>query len=62
MEALRLTRAYRGYRPGDVIHATPRLSEYLRQEGIAVPEAQTSFLPAAGAERAVEARADVETR
>ena len=62
MEAMRLKKAYRGYSPGDVIHATPRLAEYLRQEGIAVPEAQRSFLPAAGAERAVETRANVETR
>lgn len=62
MEALRLLKAYRGYRPGEVIHATPKLAETLRADGIAVTEGQTTFLSAQAAERAVESRAKVETR
>lgn len=62
MEPLRLLKAYRGYRPGQVIRATPRLSETLRADGIAVPAAPTASLPADAAERAVESRATVETR
>lgn len=62
MEALRLLKAYRGYRPGQVIHATPNLARTLRADGIAVTEGQTTFLPAQTAERAVESRATVETR
>lgn len=62
MEALRLLRSYRGYKVGQVIHATERLAETLQRDGIAVPEAQRSFLPAEAAERGVESRANVETR
>lgn len=53
VETLRLLKSYRGYRPGMVIRATPKLAETLRAEGIAATEPQQSFLPADGAERAV---------
>ena len=62
MEALRLLKAYRGYKPGQVIRATPNLAQALRADGIAVTEGHTTFLPAQAAERAVESRAKVETR
>jgi hypothetical protein len=62
VEALRLIKAYRGYRAGEVIHATPQLAATLKNEGVAVPESQRTFLAAEGAERAVEARSNVETR
>jgi hypothetical protein len=62
VEALRLIKAYRGYKPGAVIHATPQLAETLKTSGVAVSEEQKTFLPADGAERAVEARSNVETR
>lgn len=62
MESLRLLKAYRGYRPGQVIQATPNLARTLRADGIAVTEGQTTFLPNEAAERAVESRAKVETR
>lgn len=62
MEALRLLKAYRGYRAGEVIYATPTLARTLKSEGIAATEPQRTFLAAAGAERAVEARSNVETR
>lgn len=59
---LRLSRAYRGYRAGEVIQATPRLAETLVAQGVAEPAT-----PAAGlfdhqpVERAVAGPA-VETR
>jgi hypothetical protein len=62
VEALRLLKAYRGYRAGEVIHATPTLAQTLKSEGIAVADTQRTFLAAEGAERAVEARSNVETR
>jgi hypothetical protein len=62
LEALRLLKAYRGYRAGEVIRATPQLAATLVAEGVAAQEAQRTFLPAGGAERAVEARSTVETR
>lgn len=61
-QSLRLIRAYRGYKAGDVIQATPNLADTLQRDGIAVPEHQTTFLPAQAAERAVESRSTVETR
>jgi hypothetical protein len=62
LEPLRLLKAYRGYRPGQVIRATPQLAGTLKASGIAAPEPQRTFLAADGAERAVEARSNVETR
>lgn len=62
LESLRLLKSYRGYGVGAVIHATPQLAEALRSSGVAVSENQTTFLPADGSERAVEARANVEKR
>ena len=55
-------KAYRGYKVGAVIHATPQLAAALKSAGVAVAETQRSWLPSDGAERAVEARANVETR
>ena len=61
-QSLRLIKSYRGYRVGEVIQATPNLADTLKRDGIAVPERQTTFLPAQAAERAVESRSTVETR
>jgi hypothetical protein len=61
-EALRLVKAYRGYKAGDVIRATPNLAQVLKSEGVAVPDRQQTFLSEQGAERAVEARSNVEAR
>lgn len=61
---LRLLKSYRSYRAGTIIQATPSLARHLVEAGLAAPEPQTSFLPAAAAkavERAVAAAA-VETR
>lgn len=64
MEALRLLKSYRGYRPGKVIQATPSLADHLVEAGIAARDHQASLLPAEPrpqAERAVAA-VPVETR
>lgn len=62
MEALRLIRSYRGYKAGSVIRATPQLAETLKATGVAVTDSQQTFIASDGAERAVDARSNVETR
>lgn len=62
---LRLLKAYRNYRAGLTIRATPGLAEQLVAAGVAVKDRQGSLLEEAGrqtAERAVAAPAAVETR
>lgn len=58
-EPLRLLRAYRGYRRGEVISATPNLAKVLVESGVAQRVAEEQRLP--GMERAVQSVA-VETR
>jgi hypothetical protein len=61
---VRLVKAYRGYKAGAVVQATPGLAERLVEDGTAVRETQRSLLEQAGdgrVERAVAAPA-VETR
>lgn len=41
MENIRLIKAYRGYRAGQVIKATPDLAKVLQGSGVAVPDRQT---------------------
>lgn len=62
MIALRLVKAYRGYRSGEVIHATPRLADFLVVEGIAVREADRPLLQMEAVERAVGEPPATETR
>lgn len=64
LRPIRLVKAYRGYRAGVVIQATPGLAERLVEDGLGVHEPQRSLLEQAGdrqVERAVSAPA-VETR
>ena len=64
LHPIRLVKAYRGYKAGAVVQATPGLAERLVEDGTAVRETQRSLLEQAGdgrVERAVAARA-VETR
>lgn len=58
-EPLRLLRAYRGYRRGEVISATPGLAKVLVESGVAQRVEEEQRLP--GMERAVES-VTVETR
>ncbi len=58
-EPLRLLRAYRGYRRGEVISATPSLAKVLVESGVAQRVEEEQRLP--GMERAVES-VKVETR
>lgn len=53
MTTLRLVKAYRGYRAGDVIRVPDGLAARLREAGLAQPEGQTLFASPAHAERAV---------
>jgi hypothetical protein len=41
METIRLLKAYRGYRAGQVIKVTPDLAKVLGESGVAVPDRQT---------------------
>jgi hypothetical protein len=62
LHSIRLIKAYRGYRAGTVIRATPGLADHLVETGAGVRDSQT-MLDAAAArpERAVAVPA-VETR
>lgn len=66
MHTLRLIKSYRGYKSGEVIRATPGLSEILQASGVAVLDHQASFLEPTKSERAVgvkdQARQAIETR
>lgn len=53
MTTLRLVKAYRGYRAGDVIRVPDGLAARLREAGLATPDIQTLFTSPAHAERAV---------
>lgn len=52
MTTVRLVKAYRGYRAGEVVRLPDGLAARLRESGFAVTESQTELVPAA-AERAV---------
>lgn len=41
METVRLIKAFRGYRAGQVIQVTPDLAKVLGESGVAVPDRQT---------------------
>ena len=41
METIRLVKAYRGYRAGQIIKVTPDLAKVLGESGVAVPDRQT---------------------
>lgn len=41
METIRLIKAFRGYRAGQVIKVTPDLAKVLGESGVAVPDRQT---------------------
>jgi hypothetical protein len=41
METVRLIKAFRGYRAGQVIKVTPDLAKVLWESGVAVPDRQT---------------------
>jgi hypothetical protein len=41
MENIRLIKAFRGYRAGQVIQVTPDLAKVLGESGVAVPDRQT---------------------
>jgi hypothetical protein len=54
MQTLRLLKAYRSYRAGEVVRVPDGLAAHLREAGLAVPERQTELLPVMS-ERAVPA-------
>lgn len=41
MQTIRLIKAFRGYRAGQVIKVTPDLAKVLKESGVAVPDRQT---------------------
>lgn len=41
MDTIRLIKAFRGYRAGQVIKVTPDLAKVLEESGVAVPDRQT---------------------
>jgi hypothetical protein len=60
--SLRLVKAYRGYKSGEVIQATPRLAAELERLGVAVGDAARPLLEPQRAERAVATHQAVEAR
>ncbi len=62
MVSLRLVKAYRGYKSGEVIQATPRLAAELERLQVAVPEAARPLLDASRFERAVATPIALEAR
>lgn len=62
MTTLRLVKAYRGYRAGDVIRVPDGLAARLREAGLAHPETHTLFRRQETAERSVSTPASAEQR
>lgn len=63
LSSLRLLRAYRGYRAGEVIQATHRLAETLVAQGVAqAVDPSPTLFDTKPVERAVAGPAAVETR
>ena len=59
MQAIRVLKSYRGYRAGETFVATASLAAVLIESGVAVADAQGSFL--ARQERAIYSPQNVET-
>ncbi len=59
MQAIRVLKSYRGYRAGETFVATAALASVLIQSGVAVADAQSSFL--GRQERAIYSPQNVET-
>ena len=59
MQAIRVLKSYRGYRAGETFVATAALAAVLIESGVAVADAQSSFL--GRQERAIYSPQNVET-
>lgn len=59
MQAIRVLKSYRGYRAGETFVATAGLAAVLINSGVAVADAQSSFL--ARPDRAIYSPQNVET-
>ncbi len=62
LHPIRLIKAYRGYRAGTVIRATPGLAEHLVETGAGVRDLQTTLEAAAARPERAVAVPTVETR